>query len=202
VTLVSRAWMLDAHELHREIDELLRDARAAGDLQGLRERADAVWFSADPIARTYLEVLRVAPPDEWVPSTSTAQLGDWYRVVMAEHLTPTRAIRAPDLVKRRLPELGWSPAEARRLANGRELQSLVDTYGDQRLFPSIAPDLTLADRGWLSQDDVALGLDRLRTLDPRLFRHHQDIVGVVEQVYEVLEAAATKPDLVLLVIVD
>jgi hypothetical protein len=194
--------MLDAQVLHDEMHELLRDAMATGDLRSLRARADAVWFSTDPIARTYLDVLRVAPPDEWVPANSTVQVGDWYRVMMAEHLTPTRAVRAPDIVKRRLPELGWSPAEARRLANGRELQSLVDAYGDFGRLTAVAPDLTVAERGWLSQDDIALGLERLRALDPQSFRHHQDLVGVVEQVYEVLEAAATKPDLVLLVIVD
>lgn len=194
--------MLDPGELHDEVDPLLRDAISTGDLGALRDRAAEVWRSGDPIARTYLEVLRVGPPEEWVPPSSTAQLGDWYRVVMATHLTPTRAVRAPDLVKRRLPELGWSPPEARRLAHGRELQSLIETHGDARLFTTLAPDLTVADRGWLTQHDVDAGLERLRALDRRVFRDHQDLVSTVEQVYEVLEAAATKPDLVLLLVVD
>ena len=37
---------------------------------------------------------------------------------------------------------------------------------------------------------------------PRTFRRRQDLVVVVEQAYEVLEAAATKPDLVLLMLAD
>ncbi len=49
------------------------------------------------------------------PSHRPTDLGDWYRLLMAGYLTPTRAFRLPDVMKRRLPELGWSPAEARRL---------------------------------------------------------------------------------------
>jgi hypothetical protein len=207
MTLVSRAWMLDAVEFHREFDALLADALSGPRGDALRTRAASMWRETDPIARTYLEVLRVAPPDFVTPSNrareiETADLADWYRLLMAGYLTPTRAFRAPDVLKRRLPELGWTPSEARRLAHGRPLQSLADTYADGQVIARVAPDLALGERGWLTQDDVTAALDRLRALDPRVFRHRQELVAVVEQAHEVLEAAATKPDLVLLLLAD
>jgi hypothetical protein len=200
--LVSRAWMLDARAFHHEFDELLADASSANDFALFRDRAAAVWRSNDPIARTYLEVLRTAAPDEWRPGSEAAPMIDWYRVLMATYITPTRAFRSPDVLKRRLPDLGWSPAEARRLAQGRELQLLADAFGATATIGSLAPHFTLADKGWLTQDDVTTTLQRMRGLDRRLFRRHEDLIPVVEQVYEVLEAAATKPDLVLLMLAD
>ncbi len=197
--------MLDAQEFHRELNTLLAEAVPTHDFRALRDRAASLWRETDPIARTYLEVLRVTPPEVDRSSTDPIRptdLGDWYRLLMAGYLTPTRAFRLPDVMKRRLPELGWSPAEARRLAHGRELQSLADTYADAEAIAALVPDLTLAERGWLTQDDVAGALDRFRDLDARTFRRRQDLVVVVEQAYEVLEAAATKPDLVLLMLAD
>ena len=210
MTLVSRAWMLDVHEFHRDLNMLLADAVPEHDFRALRDRAASLWRETDPIARTYLEVLRVTPPDVGPLSSGSpsagpiepTDLGDWYRLLMAGYLTPTRAFRSPDVMKRRLPELGWSPAEARRLAHGRELQSLADTYADADAISALVPDLTLAERGWLTQDDVETTLDRFRALDAQTFRRCQDLVLVVEQAYEVLEAAATKPDMVLLMLAD
>jgi hypothetical protein len=205
MTLVSKAWMLDAQEFHRELNTLLAEAVPTHDFRALRDRAASLWRETDPIARTYLEVLRVTPPDVDRSTADPIQpvdLGDWYRLLMASYLTPTRSFRLPDVMKRRLPELGWSPAEARRLAHGRELQSLADTYADAEAIAALAPDLTLAERGWLTQDDVASALDRFRSMDAPTFRRHQDLVVVVEQAYEVHEAAATKPDLVLLMLAD
>ena len=59
MTLVSRAWMLDAQEFHRELNVLLADAVPEHDFRTLRDRAAALWRETDPIARTYLEVFRV-----------------------------------------------------------------------------------------------------------------------------------------------
>jgi hypothetical protein len=195
MTLVSRAWMLDAVAFHREFDELVHDASPVDGHASVGEVATRVWLGNDPIARTYLDVLRLPPIDE-------SHLADWYRVLMAGYITPTRAFRPPDLLRRRLPDLGWSAVEARRLAHGRELQLLADAYASDLTANVLASHLTLGDKGWLSQDDVAVALERMRGLDPRLFRRHPDLVEVIEQAYEVLEAAATKPDLVLLMLAD
>jgi hypothetical protein len=194
--------MLDAREFHDEFDELLADASSANEYGVFRDRAAAVWRTTDPIARTYLEVLRTAAPDDWRPGADAAPLIDWYRVLMASYITPTRAFRSPDVLKRRLPDLGWSPAEARRLAHGRELQLMADAFAATATIGSLAPHFTLADKGWLTQADVEGTLQRMRSLDRRLFHRHHDLVPVLEQVYEVLEAAATKPDLVLLLLAD
>jgi hypothetical protein len=202
MSLVSRAWMLDAREFHHELRELLADARAVSDLRPMRDHAARLLGASDPIVRSYLEALRITPPDDWGPVDQGAPVGDWYRLLMAEYLTPTRPFRAPDVIKRRFPELGWSPAEARRLGNGRQLQSMVDTLGATTNLAAVVPDLSLPERGWLTQDDIVGTLDRLRSLDRGSFRHRQDLVAVVEQTYEVLEAAATKPDLVLLLLAD
>ena len=152
---------------------LLAEAVPNHDFRALRDRAASLWRETDPIARTYLEVLRVTPPEvdrsarvHRGPGRSSPPIsGDWYRLLMAGYLTPTRAFRLPDVMKRRLPELGWSPAEARRLAHGRELQSLADTYADAETIGALVPDLTLAERGWLTQGDVETTLDRFRALD-------------------------------------
>ena len=113
-----------------------------------------------------------------------------------------RAFRSPDLLKRRLPDLGWAPAEARRLALGRELQILAEVHGDPDIVARLSLHFTLGNKGWLSQDDIAQALARLRSTDRDVFRAHQDAVPIVENAYEVLEAAATKPDHVLLMITD
>ena len=42
----------------------------------------------------------------------------------------------------------------------------------------------------------------MRKLDPRQFRKHPELVGLVENAFEVFESAATKPDHVLLIISD
>ena len=186
--------MLDAVGFHRDFDELMQRSTPADGYASVGEVATEVWLGNDPVTRTYLDVLRLPPLDE-------SHLADWYRVLMAGHITPTRAFRVPDLLRRRLPDLGWSAVEARRLAHGRELQLLADAHLTAAA-DVLASHLTLADKGWLSQDDITAALDRMRGLDPDLFRRHRDLVEMIEQAYEVLEAAATKPDLVLLLVAD
>jgi hypothetical protein len=195
MSLVSRAWMVEPVELHREVDGLVRDGC-------MRERAIEIRAASDPIARTYLELLRCASVDEWTDATASTHLVDWYLTVVGAHVTPTRAFRSPDALRRRLPELGWTATEARRLAHGRELQLLVQTYADTATATSLAPQFAMALRGWLSATDVTSMLERMRNMDRTVFRDHQDLVGLVEHAYEVLEAAATKPDCVLLMLSD
>jgi hypothetical protein len=202
VSLISRAWMLDPVEFHREFAELYGARSSPEGFVRLRARAARIWRSADPIVQGYVELLRTATPDEWDAGFEETHVVDWYRVLMAPYLTPTRAFRSPDLLKRRLPDLGWSPSEARRLALGRELQLLAEAYAPPEIAGPLGLQLTLGNKGWLSQDDVAGALERMRRLDRHVFRDHQDLVPVVEHAYEVLEAAATKPDQVLVMISD
>jgi hypothetical protein len=199
MTMISRAWMLDPIEFHLDVEALRRSSD--GDL-ALRDRALRIWDSADPIVRSYLELLAVAPPDEWLTGSDPVHLVDWYRVLMAPYLIPTRAFRSPDVLRRRLPDLGWPPCEARRLARGRELIQLVERFGSASLAEELSPHLRLGNKGWLHHDDLAAALERMRRLDRESFRRHQDLVPAVENAFEVLEAAATKPDHVLLTITD
>ena len=70
------------------------------------------------------------------------------------------------------------------------------------MVAQIAPLLTIGSRGWLSQDDVAGALGRLRHLDPRVFRDAQDLVPLVEELYTLLTAASDHPDRVVLLLCD
>lgn len=199
MSMISRAWMLDPIEFHLDLERLRRSPD--GDV-AVREQALRTWASTDPIVRSYLEVLPVSHPDEWLNGTDASYLADWYRVLMAPYLIPTRAFHAPDLLRRRLPDLGWPPCEARRLARGRELIQLTERHGTEGLAAVLSPHLRLGNKGWLAHEDLLTGLDRMRRLDRGAFRHHQDLVPVVENAFEVLEAAATKPDHVMLSITD
>lgn len=202
MTLQSRAWMLEPVEFHREFVELYGARSSPDGHVRLRAQATRVHRSGDPIVQGYVEMLRGASPDEWQAGFVDAHVVDWYRVLMAPYLTPTRAFLTPDLLKRRFPDLGWSPSEARRLALGRELQLLAETYAPDEGGRRLSLHFNLGNKGWLSQDDVEAALARMRRLPRSAFRRHQDLVGVVEHTYEVLEAAATKPDHVLLMIHD
>lgn len=199
MTTISRAWMLDPVEFHLEFEALRRTPD--GDV-AVRERALRVWASPDPVVRAYLELVPVAHTDEWMRGTDTVYLVDWYRVLMAPYLIPTPSFCAPDVLRRRLPDLGWPPCEARRLARGRELIQLAQLHASAELAEELSPHLRLGNKGWLAHDDLRAGLDRMRRLERAAFRHHQDLVRVVENAFEVLEAAATKPDHVLLTITD
>lgn len=201
--ILSRAWMLDPIELHRELDRLLGGPSSRQDgLLRLRDRAVEIWHSKDPIVHGYVGSLRVAGPDEWEASFEENQVVEWYRVLMAPHLTPSRAFRAPSLLKRRLPDLGWPPSEARRLALGRELQLLAAAHAGPAALEALVPHLGPGHKGWLSQDDVEAALARFRALDRERFRGRQDLVPLAENAFEVLEAAATKPDHVLVMVCD
>lgn len=199
MAMISRAWMLDPIDFHLEVEALRR--HTDGDL-ALRERALRIWDDPDPVVRSYLDLLAVAPPDEWLTGADPVHLVDWYRVLMAPYLIPTQAFRSPDVLRRRLPDLGWPPCEARRLARGRELIQLAERFGTGSLAEVLSPNLRLGHKGWLHHDDLLAGLERMRRLDRDAFRPHQDLVAVVEDAFEVLEAAATKPDHVLLTITD
>jgi hypothetical protein len=200
MTLYSRAWMLDAVGFHREIDSVFdRTSEPLGDVR-LRERATRTWYSSDPIEQAYLEVVPTGSPEDWEAALDDSHLVDWYRVLMARHLVPTRAYHAPEVLKARLPDLGLSPSEARRIALGRELQLLAEAHAAPDVSARLSLHLTMGTKGWLDHDDVTAAIARLRRLDRSAFRGQADLVPVVENAYEVLEAAATKPDHVLLLV--
>jgi hypothetical protein len=200
--LMSRAWMLDAEAFHREFDELFDERDTPEGVAEIRARAAHVWRSHDPIVAGYLSLLRVGSPDDWEAGYETTHLIDWYRVIMAGFLIPTRAFHSPDLLKRRLPDLGWSPSESRRLAHGRELQLLADAFAAPDVAADLAQHFTLGNKGWLSQDDISGTIDRFRAIGRAAFRGRPELVPLIENAYEVLEAAATKPDHVLLLLAD
>ena len=199
MTMVSRAWMVDPVEFHLDVEVLRRSAD--GQL-ALRDRAVIVWEKSDPIVRSYLELLTISDPEDWQVAPEPHHLVEWYRVLMAPYLIPTRAFRCPDLLRRRLPDLDWPPSEARRLARGRELLDLVEQFGPGALAEELSPHMRMGNKGWLGHDDIRRALDHMRGLRREQFRDQQDLVPVVENAFEVLEAVATKPDHVLLTITD
>ena len=199
MTIVNRAWMLDPIEFHLD---LLVLRHSPDGLVAVRDAALRVWDSPDPVVRGYLEVLPVGDPEQWRSAPDVDHLVDWYRMLMGPYLIPTRAFAAPDVLRRRLPDLGWPAAEARRLARGRDLLRLVEEHAGPALAQEMSPHVRVGDKGWLHHDDLLSNLERMRRLDRAAFRHHQDMVPVVEDAFEVLEAAATKPDHVLLLVVD
>lgn len=189
------SWMLDATGFHREFEELLG---APNGLVPLRDRAIAVWDSRDPLIRDYLGLLAVTGPDDWSYACDDSNLVDWYRVLMAPHLTPTRSLRNPATLRRGLPALGWHATEARRLARGRELLTLAERHLAERSIERLLPRFGWGHKGWLSQEDLTAAIAKLRSLDRRSFRDCQDLVPVIEDAFEVFESATRRPDLVLL----
>ena len=105
-------------------------------------------------------------------------------------------------MKERLPLLGFSASESRRLAYGRELQGLVEAFGSLPVVAQIAPFLSIGSRGWLSQDDVESALNRLHGLDRTIFRDAQELVPMVEDLHAMLSAARNQPNSVVLLLCD
>ena len=199
MSVSSRSWMLDPVAFHRELDALLV---GPGGLVAVRDRAMAIWESPDPVIRSYLESLAIGGAGDWYQSIDDEHLVDWYRVLMGPWLTPTRSLHSPEAVRRGLPRLGWHATESRRLARGRELLTLAERHLDGPVLDRVLHRFGWGHKGWLDAEDVAGALDRLRRLERRQFRENPDLVGVAENVFEVFEAAANKPDHVLLIVAD
>jgi len=199
VAVTSQSWMLDAISFHHDFEERLLGADG---LVGLRDRAVQLWDGFDPVMRSYLSSLVISSPEEWYRACEETFLVDWYRVLMAPWLSPTRSIKAPDALRRGLPALGWHATESRRLARGRELLTLAERHMGPQALDRLLVRFGWGHKGWLGIDDVSAALDRMRRLDPRQFRDRPDLVPLVENAFEVFEAAATKPDHVLLIVAD
>lgn len=198
----SRAWLLDPVDFHDSFDDLYAEIDTAEGLTRMRWLATQTWRSGDETTQGYVDMLRTGSADEWEVAFDESHLADWYRVLMAAHLRSSPAVSMPKALKERLPAVGFTPTEARRLAYGRELKSLVECFGSVGVVAQIAPLLTIGSRGWLSQDDIKLSLHRLCGLDPARFRDAQEIIPMVEQLYAMLHAASQHPDSVLLLLCD
>lgn len=194
------AWLLDVDAFHREIDELFA---LLGQPEGpvpLRERASELWESDDPVVRDYVSRLETDTPDDWAVTFDQRHLGQWYRILMAGHLEPTRALRSPQAVRTRLPALGFSPAYARRLSHGREIVELAETHASPSVATAVSLVLGPGHKGWLSHDDISFALDRLQSVDRRAFRDAQDLVPLCEDLWATLAIATDHPDAVLVVL--
>ena len=198
----SRAWVLDAAAFHDEFDELYSGIDTSEGLTRMRWLATQTWRSTDDITHHYVDMLRTYSADDWEVAYDEAHLVDWYRVLMASHLRELPAVSSPRALKDRLPLVGWTPTEARRFVFGRELQSLVETFGS---VPGDRPDRAAAHHGQsgLAQPGRRGGaLARLRGIDPRRFRDAQELVPLVEELYALLDAARGHADDVVLLICD
>ena len=191
----SSSWMLNTIAFHHEFESLLHSHLG---LVSVRDRALAIWDSQDQSVRDYLSLLSVRGPDDWSFDCDDGNLVDWYRVLMAPHLTPTRSLRSPAVLRRGLPALGWHATESRRLARGRELPTLAERHLETASIERLLPQFGWGHKGWLGQDDLVAALVKMRALDRRSFRDCQDLVPVVEDAFEVFETATLKPDHVLL----
>lgn len=195
----SQSWMLDSIAFHHDFQERLLGPEG---LVAVRDRAVQLWDGVDPVVHSYLAALVVSSPEDWYRACEETHLVDWYRVLMAPWLTPTRSIQGPDALRRGLPHLGWHATESRRLARGRELLTLAERHLSPEALDRLLVRFGWGHKGWLDLDDVTSALERMRKLDPRKFRKHPELVAVVENAFEVFESAATKPDHVLLIVSD
>ena len=147
--------MLDAVAFHDEFDELYGGIDTSEGLTRMRWLATQTWRSTDDTTHHYVDMLRTYSADDWEVAYDEAHLVDWYRVLMASHLRELPAVSSPKALKDRLPLVGLDAHRGPPVrAYGRELQSLVETFGSVPVIAQIAPLLTTGSRGWLSQDDV------------------------------------------------
>ena len=183
------AWSLDAVAFHAELESLLSHLDGPLGTGPVRERAAALWQSDDPEIRGYVSLLPLDTPEDWAVGFEEHHLGQWYRLLMAGHLRPARALADATTVARRLPELGWSPADARRAARGRPLHTLARTHATPPTATAIGLVVNHGCKGWLAADDLREVLQRLQAIDRRSFRRAQDLVPLCEDLWDTCEAA-------------
>lgn len=193
-----RAWLLDPYALHDEWDELFYGLVDDEGLVPFRARVTELWEYGDPAVQDYLGGLRIHTPDEWNDGFEERHLAEWYRVLMSAYIAPIRGYISPPALKDDLPDLGWVPAEARRLTWGRELAELATEFASEEAAAALELVMRVGNKGWLSQEDVAEYLYRFQTMDSSLFRGAQDLIPLVEDAFEVLTIASSAPDRVLL----
>lgn len=185
------AWSLDSVAFHAEFDLLL------GDLHNVRARATELWHSADPTIASFLAGLPTHTPEDWAIELDQSFVGEWYRVCMSAHVVAAPGYRWPVRLRNRLPDLGWTPSDSRRLARGRPLAGLAQQYAAADTGAVVALVLPADARGWLSAADVDEFAQRFRSMAPDAFRWHQHLIPLVEDAFEVLNSGATLGDRVL-----
>jgi len=210
--LTPAAWILDTAGLHEEFlalwetlgplprprpGEILihpsSQRLADGDTSSMRERALTHWGSQDPVVVDYISRLDLPTTEEWFGPFDDLRVGQCYRLCLATHLRPVACLEHTATLLTGLPTLGWSPAEARRVAWGRELGELATSYDQDGYGPAVALALRHGHKGWLGPDDVAGARQRLRDANPRAFRGRHDLVVACEELWAVLDSAAQSP---------
>lgn len=210
--LTPAAWILDAAGLHEEFVALWEtlgplprprpgeilihpssQRLADGDTSAMRERALTHWGSEDPVVVEYISRLDLPTTEEWFGPFDDLRVGQCYRLCLATHLRPVAHLEHTATLLTGLPTLGWSPAEARRVAWGRELGDLATSYDQDGYGPAVALALRHGHKGWLGPDDVTGARQRLRDANPRAFRGRPDLVVACEELWAVLDAAAQSP---------
>jgi len=193
-----RAWLLDAVALHEEWEDLFYGLVDDNGLVPFRARVAELWECGDPVAQDYLGGLRVHTPDEWNDGFEERHLAEWYRVLISAYISPIRGFASPAALKDDLPDLGWVPADARRLTWGRELSELAAEYTSEEAAAALELVMRVGNKGWLSQDDISDYLYRFQMMDRELFREAQDLIPLVEDAFGVLNIASSAPERVLL----
>jgi hypothetical protein len=219
--LTPGAWLLNAQALHDEFAELWTSLDPEGgtrptdssehtpahdDLEfvryantwNIRKRATEMWSSTDPVIAGHIARLVLTTPDDWATGFADVHLAHWYRLCLAGHLVAVDALDFTEELRTGLPQLGWSPVEARRLLRGRELGELAMTWAPSGYGPAVSLALGHGQRGWLGWDDVAATRGRLAELDRSRFRQLQHMVPACESLWRLLDTAGQHPDKVLI----
>jgi len=192
------AWLLDPVSFHAEFDHLFGGLIDDDGLARFRDRVIDLWNSPDPRKTNYIGTLRTHTPEEWEAGFEERHLAEWYRIVMADHLLEARGWHDPTALKDDLPDLGWSPSDARRLTWGRELSELSQRYAIEDTAMALTIVMRVGNKGWLSQEDIAGWIEAFRSMDREWFRGRTHLVPMVEDTFAVLAEASRHPDRVLL----
>ena len=160
-----------------------------GDTGPLRRAATRAWSSSDPAVVDHVARLAVTSPEEWMADPDDAHLGHWFRLVMATHLEGLAAPARLGDLREGLETLGWSPVTARRVIWGRDLAELAVAMGPESYGPAVALALGHGQRGWLAPEDLEEARTLLSETERARFRSVQDLLGVLEEWWDLLGRA-------------
>jgi hypothetical protein len=178
--------------VHPGVERVLHSDRTA-----LRTRAAEVWSASEPTVADAVARLDVSAPDDWAGAPEERHLGDWFRLVMAAHLTPVEPAAGIQDLRLGLPQLGFSHAEARRAVWGRELGDLAMALAPEAYGPAVSLSLGHGHKGWVGADDAARLQERLASVPPASFRSAQHLVRPCEALWQLLDPVVTTPGVAL-----